>query len=92
MLKLKWTIWAYGLGSGIIKGGASTVVSWIGMSAAKGAGVDVPSLDFKALGIMFGSGVIVGMFTFLTKFPLPEVGNKEELEQSSIDDEAKASK
>ena len=59
--------WTWGLLNAIIMGGSSSVVSWIGMSAAKGAGLDVPTLNFKAVGVIFISGAMVKFFAYLSQ-------------------------
>lgn len=70
-MKKKLQKWAYGLIGGCIGGGASSLVSWLGMTAAKAAGIDVPSLNFKAMGVIFLTGVITHGVAYLAKSPLP---------------------
>lgn len=78
-MKLKWDSWAYGLVGGCIGGGASSLSVWLGMTAAKGLGMDVPTLNFKAMGVIFLAGVISHGVAFLAKSPLPapSTGNTE---------------
>lgn len=59
--------WTWGLLNAIIMGGSSSVVSWLGMAAAKGVGLDVPSLNFKAVGVIFLSGALVKFFAYLSQ-------------------------
>jgi hypothetical protein len=65
--------WLYGLFSGFIGGGATSGSAWLGMSAAHSAGVDVPSLNLKALGIIFLSAGVTSAMAYLAKSPLPQV-------------------
>lgn len=58
--------WTYGLLNAVITGGSSSVVTWLGMAAAKGIGLDVPTLNFKAVGVIFLSGAMVRFFTYLS--------------------------
>ena len=41
------------------------------MTAAKAVGFDVPTLNFKAMGIIFLSGVISNGVAYLAKTPVP---------------------
>ena len=59
--------WTYGLLNAIIMGGSTSVVSWMGMAAAKGVGIDVPALNFKALGVIFISGAAAKFFAYLSQ-------------------------
>ena len=53
-------------------GGAATAGSaWLGMAGAKAAGLDVPSLNFKALGVILVSGALSSLFFYLKQSPLP---------------------
>lgn len=63
--------WAYGLVGGCIGGGASSVSAWLALTAAKAVGLDVPSMNFKAMGIIFLSGVMTHAVAYLSKSPLP---------------------
>lgn len=67
-----WRVWLHGLGAAVIGGGASAAGSWAGMAAAKSAGVDVPALNLKALGILFGSGALTSALAYLKQSPLPK--------------------
>ena len=59
--------WTYGLINAFIMGGSTSVTAWFGMTAAKGVGVDVPALNFKALGVIFISGAAVKFFAYLSQ-------------------------
>lgn len=63
--------WSYGLVGGCIGGGAGSLSAWMGMTAAKSVGIDVPTLNFKAMGVIFLSGVLTHAVAFLAKSPLP---------------------
>lgn len=67
--------WAYGALSGAISGGGTSASTWLGMAGAKALGVDVPSLNFKALGVIFLSGAAVNFFLYLKTTPLPPISN-----------------
>lgn len=57
---------------GVVVGGAATAgTSALSIATARGLGIDVPLLNFKALGIvMLNAGVFSGL-AFLAKSPLP---------------------
>jgi len=59
--------WTWGLLNAVVMGGSSSVVSWLGMAAAKGVGLDVPLLNFDAVGIIFLSGAMVKFFAYLSQ-------------------------
>lgn len=59
--------WTWGLLNAIVVGGSTSVSSWLGMAAAHGAGLDVPVLNFKALGVIFLSGAGVRFFAYLSQ-------------------------
>jgi hypothetical protein len=63
--------WIYSLGASVIGGTATSASAWLGIAAAKSAGVDVPDLNLKALGIILLSGALTNLFAFLAKSPLP---------------------
>jgi len=79
ILPKRWEQWAYGLVGGCIGGGAQSVTTWMGMTAARAIGVNVPQLNFKALGVIFLTGVVTHGFAFLAKSPLlpPSSGDTE---------------
>ena len=59
--------WFYGLLNSGIVGGATSLTSWLGMAAAKGAGLDVPSLNLKAIGVIFSSGALSRLAMYLSQ-------------------------
>lgn len=71
--------WVYGLISGTIGGSASAGGAWLGMNVAKASGVDVPSLNLKALAVIMASAGLVNALSYLSKSPLPALptGNTE---------------
>ena len=73
MLKLNWELWLYGLMAGVIGGASTAALSWAGLGAAHSAGLDVPTLNFKALGIVLISGAAPSFFAYLKQQPLPPI-------------------
>ena len=59
--------WTYGLLNAFIMGGSTSVTAWFGMTAAKGVGMDVPTLNFKSLGVIFLAGATVKFFAYLSQ-------------------------
>jgi len=59
--------WTYGLFNAVIMGGSTSVTAWLGMVAAKGAGMDVPTMNWKSLGVIFLSGAAVKFFAYLSQ-------------------------
>lgn len=70
-LKMGWQKWLYSLGVAVIAGTSQSVVAWLGMAGANAAGIEVPTLNFKALGIIMLSACMFNLFTFLKQSPLP---------------------
>jgi hypothetical protein len=68
---LDWRNWAYGLLGGAIGGAATAGSAWLGMTAAKAVGMDVPALNWKALGVILLSGALTNTFLYLKQSPLP---------------------
>ena len=64
--------WLYGLGAAFVGGGATAGSAWLGMTGAKALGMDLPSLNFKALGIIFLSGAVTNVLAYLKQSPLPK--------------------
>jgi hypothetical protein len=64
--------WLYGLLAAIIGGTASAGLSFLTMNGAAASGIDVPTLNFKALGIILLSSGLVSMFAYLKQSPLPD--------------------
>jgi len=72
-MKLNWEMWLYGLLNGSIGGAATSGGAWLGMSGAKAAGLDVPVLNWKALGVILISGALTNLFFYLKQSPLPSI-------------------
>lgn len=70
-LKMGWQKWLYSLLVAVIAGTSQSVVAWLGMAGASAAGIEVPTLNFKALGILMVSACLFNLFTFLKQSPLP---------------------
>lgn len=71
-------LWFRGLGAAFIGGGASALTTDQGLLLAQRMGVDVPTLDLKALGVVFLSSGIVSAAMYLKKSPLPGHADEEE--------------
>lgn len=56
---------------GIIGGAATAGSSWLAMAGAKSAGIDVPALNWKALGIILLSGAVTSALAYLKQSPVP---------------------
>lgn len=64
-------VWLQGLLAAIIGGAANAGGSWMGLATAKGVGLEVPTLNWKALGIMMIVGALISAFTYLKQSPIP---------------------
>lgn len=71
-MRLAWQHWLYGLLWATISGAATSGVAWLGMAGAHGAGIDVPQLNWKALGVILASGAVTNFLSFLKQTPLPK--------------------
>ena len=80
-------LWLRGLGASVIGGSAGAGGSWLGMAAAKSAGVDVPVLNLKSLGIILLSSALASLFMYLQKSPLPDIVTEETvtIKRESVD-------
>lgn len=65
--------WAYGLLGGTIGGAATAATAWLGMTGAHAAGVDVPVMNWKALGVILVSGAVTNCLSYLKQSPLPPI-------------------
>ncbi len=65
------TQWLQGIAAAVIGGGASAGQSWLGMSAAHSVGLNVPVLNWKALGVIMLSAATTSLLAFLAKSPIP---------------------
>lgn len=68
----KWKTWARGLLGGCIGGGAGAITSWLTLTGAKSLGLEVPTLNLQAVGVVFLGGILTHGALFLAKSPLPE--------------------
>lgn len=64
-------LWLRNLVASVITGGSTTALSALGIAGAQAIGVNVPALDFKQIGILFGSGAAVGLLAYLKQSPIP---------------------
>lgn len=74
-MKKRVEVWAYSLVSGAIGGGATALFSWMGMAGAHQIGIDVPVLNFKAMGVIFLSGMLPPILAYLKQSPLPPMSD-----------------
>lgn len=68
-----WRVWLHSLAACFIGGGASAVTAAGGLYAAKGFGIDVPLLNFKAAGVVFLSAGAWNALAYLKQSPLPSL-------------------
>lgn len=71
--------WVHGLLAAVIGGATSAGAAWMGMAGAKSAGVDVPTLNFKALGIILLSSGVAAAFAYLKQSPLPPIDEADDI-------------
>ncbi len=69
--QLSWQQWIYGLLNAAVGGAATAGVAWTGMASARSAGIDLPILNWKALGVILLSGSLSNLFFYLKQSPLP---------------------
>jgi hypothetical protein len=72
-MKLDWEIWFYGLGNCVVGGIGTSGSAYMGMTAAKALGANVPTLNWEALGIICLSGALTNLFFYLKQSPLPKM-------------------
>lgn len=78
MTKLKNPlVWFWSLLAAVIGGASTAGTSWLGMAAAKAAGMDVPNLNFNALGVICLSGGVTAAMGYLKQSPLPPLVEEE---------------
>ena len=68
-----WAQWAKGLYGGVMGGVANTVTVWLTMVGANSLGIDVPKLNWKALGMICVISALSHAASYLAKSPLPDV-------------------
>jgi hypothetical protein len=66
-------LWMWGMIGGAIGGAASTVLASLGLAGAHSAGVEVPTLNLKAIGIVFLSGFVINGIMYIAKSPIPAI-------------------
>ncbi len=64
--------WLTGIAGAIIGGAATAGSTWIGLLAAREAGLAVPTLNFKALGTILVTGALTNLFFYLKASPVPK--------------------
>lgn len=65
------TVWLKGIAAAIIGGAATAGSSWAAINLAASAGAIVPTLNFKALGIIMLAGAVTNFLAFLKQSPIP---------------------
>lgn len=68
-----WKTWIHGLGAAAIGGGASAGSAWGGMVVGQKMGIDLPDLNFKALGVICLSSGLFAALAYLKQSPLPDL-------------------
>ena len=63
--------WLHGLIGGAVGGISAAGLNWITTNVAHDAGMDVPNLNWKALGISLLTAGLVSAFAYLKQSPLP---------------------
>jgi len=63
----QWESWVWGLVNAFVIGGFTSLGSWFGMAAAHGSGLDVPALNWKAVGVIFISGAGVRFCAYMAQ-------------------------
>ena len=64
-------LWLQGLLAAVIGGAANAGGNWMGLATARGIGLEVPSLNWKSLGIMLVVGALISAFAYLKQSPVP---------------------
>lgn len=67
----KLNSWIRGLIAAVVTGGATSGLSALGISVADAAGAEIGGLNLKQVGILFGSGALVGLLAYLKQSPIP---------------------
>lgn len=66
-------LWLKSLAAAGIAGGSTAVTAWGGFAVAQAVGVNVPTLNWKAAGIIFLTSAAHSVALYLAKSPLPGV-------------------
>lgn len=64
-------VWLRGMIAAVIGGVSSAGLAYLSMNGAAAAGVDVPNLNLKALGIILLTSGLVSLFAYLKQSPIP---------------------
>lgn len=83
-MKITIRKWFHGLFGGVIGGSATAGTTWLAMAGAKSAGLDVPELNWKALGVILVSGAVTSALAYLKQSPLPPVEDDEPTISKSV--------
>ncbi len=73
--KTRTEAWLYGMGVAVISGAASTGSAWMGLAMAKSVGIEVPTLNWKSLGMILLTSTVSNFFLYLKQSPLPRMGD-----------------
>ena len=74
--------WLYGMFNAALIGGATAASSWAGLNAAHSAGLDVPALNLKGMGVVFISGALMKLLAYWSQ-GLPQLKQNDATEQIS---------
>ena len=74
--------WFYGMFNAALIGGATAASSWAGLNMAHSAGMDVPALNFKGMGVVFLSGAGMKLLAYWSQ-GLPPLKQNDATEQIS---------
>ncbi|MDE2101120.1 MAG: hypothetical protein KGL39_27985 [Patescibacteria group bacterium] len=66
--------WLHGLIGGSVGGVAASGLNWLTTNAAHSAGLGVPAMDWKGLGISLLTAGLVSAFAYLKQSPVPPDG------------------
>lgn len=66
-----YSVWLQALVAAFIGGASNAVLNYLGLATAKGIGLDVPTLNWKALGMLALIGGMIALAAFLKTSPLP---------------------
>lgn len=69
---MNWKTWFYKLGQCVIGGVAATGSAWLGLAVGDSIGLEMPVLNWKALGVILAVSTLSNLFFFLKQSPLPK--------------------
>lgn len=73
--KSRTEAWLYGMCVAVVGGVASTGSAWMGLAMAKSVGLEVPNLNWKALGMLLLTSTVSNLFMYLKQSPLPSLSD-----------------